>query len=287
MRKEKDSGQILLIVVLTMIVALTVGLSVVSRTITDLRISRQGEESQRAFQAAEAGIQQVLETNTNTTVPVPFDNSATYISSAINVGGPGTTSFLLNGGDLVDQDTGMDVWLSDYSITPSQVYVNGAVTNPVTIYWGTGEQSCTISSGSKVVPAIEVVMLTRDATHTLLNPKLTKYIYNPTDSSCAGRISGSGVLAPSVANELIDNITFQYKATISFAGGENGILMKVIPLFGSTKVGVKPTTGTTLPLQGKVIDATGNSGQTARKIRYFSSFPQIPPEVFPYSLISQ
>jgi len=58
--KNNENGQILLIVVITMIVALTVGLSIASRTVTELRLSRQNEESQRAFNAAEAGIDRVL-----------------------------------------------------------------------------------------------------------------------------------------------------------------------------------------------------------------------------------
>ena len=61
-------GQMLLVVVLTMIVALTVGLSVVSRTITNLRISRQSEESQRAFQAAEAGIEKTIESGSPSSI---------------------------------------------------------------------------------------------------------------------------------------------------------------------------------------------------------------------------
>jgi len=54
------SGQALLIIVLVMSVALTIGLAVISRSITDIRISSQEEESARVFSAAEAGIEKAL-----------------------------------------------------------------------------------------------------------------------------------------------------------------------------------------------------------------------------------
>ncbi|MBI4057941.1 hypothetical protein HY405_01315 [Candidatus Microgenomates bacterium] len=54
------SGQILILVLLIVVVSLAVGLSVASRNLTNLRISTQTEESQRAFSAAEGGVEDVL-----------------------------------------------------------------------------------------------------------------------------------------------------------------------------------------------------------------------------------
>lgn len=56
----KKSGQVLILVLLIVVVALSVGLSVASRNITSLRTSTQTEQSQRAFSAAEGGIEDVL-----------------------------------------------------------------------------------------------------------------------------------------------------------------------------------------------------------------------------------
>jgi hypothetical protein len=33
--------------------------------------------------------------------------------------------------------------------------------------------------------------------------------------------------------------------------------------------------------------STGTSGDTVRKVVYFQSYPQLPLEIFPYSLLSQ
>src|SRR3989344_2066165 len=61
---ERQKGQVLLIVVLVMIVALTVGLSLISRSVTNLRTSTEEAESQKALAAAEAGVEQALKLGT-------------------------------------------------------------------------------------------------------------------------------------------------------------------------------------------------------------------------------
>lgn len=60
LRIKKKSGQILILVLLVVVVALAVGLSVASRNITNLKSSTQAEQSQRAFTAAEGGVEDVL-----------------------------------------------------------------------------------------------------------------------------------------------------------------------------------------------------------------------------------
>jgi type II secretory pathway pseudopilin PulG len=59
-KENSSSGQIILAVLLVMAVILTVGLAALSRSVTDIRISKETEESARAFSAAEAGIEEAL-----------------------------------------------------------------------------------------------------------------------------------------------------------------------------------------------------------------------------------
>ena len=259
-----QAGQMLLVVVLVMIVALTVGLSVVSRTITNLRLSKQNEQSQLAFQAAEAGIEQALQSNQGSPNALSFANNASYTSSITN---PQGKNFLINEGDTVTQDEGGDVWLSQYPGFTSQV--SGAIT----VYWSTDDQtSCVSGAGSATRPAIEVIVLSGSTT----NPTLNKYLYD----NCA-RIPGAVTNSP--AGGVFQDTTFNYKtASINVT---QGIIMKVIPIYASSKIGISSSVD--LPTQGTVIDSTGISGETVRKVRYFSSYPQIPLEVFPYSIISQ
>ncbi len=256
-----ESGQMLLVVVLTMIVALTVGLSVVSRTITNLKISKQNEESQRAFQAAEAGIERALE-SASASSNLQFTNQAKFSTTITN---PEGASFLLNGGEDIDQDVGIDVWLSTY---PD--YSN-PISGSVTIYWSTvGQQSCINTGGDAVRSALEVVILSGSTSF----PTLSKFTYD----ACA-RLSGSS--SPG-AGGSISNTTFNYAATISVT---SGLIMRVIPVYNSTKLGI--TSSVSLPPQGTIVESTGESGETVRKVQYFSSHPQIPLEIFPYSIVSQ
>ena len=57
---KKKKGQVLVLVLLVVVVALAVGLSVASRNLTNLRTTTQTEQSQRAFNAAEGGIESIL-----------------------------------------------------------------------------------------------------------------------------------------------------------------------------------------------------------------------------------
>ncbi|OGD87219.1 hypothetical protein A2870_03670 [Candidatus Curtissbacteria bacterium RIFCSPHIGHO2_01_FULL_41_11] len=74
---KKRSGQILIIVLLVVVVALAVGLSVASRNITNLRTSTQTEQSQRAFTAAEGGVEDVLSRLSTITSGIPVGGQTT------------------------------------------------------------------------------------------------------------------------------------------------------------------------------------------------------------------
>ncbi|MBU2591912.1 hypothetical protein KKD61_00430, partial [Patescibacteria group bacterium] len=58
--RSPSSGQVALIILTVMATALTLGLSMSERVLTDLRISEQNQESTRAFSAAEAGVEEAL-----------------------------------------------------------------------------------------------------------------------------------------------------------------------------------------------------------------------------------
>src|SRR3990167_8727041 len=60
-RKAKNnSGQAVLIVLLSLSVVLIIVLYIMSRSITDISLSSKEEDSMRAFSAAEAGIERAL-----------------------------------------------------------------------------------------------------------------------------------------------------------------------------------------------------------------------------------
>lgn len=267
--KKSQSGQVLLLVVIVMVVVLTIGLSVASRTITNLKLSRQDEDSQKAFQAASAGIDKYI----NASASNPGQESlqiGTFDTIISNVGA-GATSIILNNSEKIDQSRGIDVWLSNYPDYTSPY------SGPITVYWGTaGEDDCNPGAGVRTAPAVEMLLLTgaRNA------PVLTKYVYD----ICANRRTSNNFTQPPAAPSNVNGTQFLYGA---FLGNiTNGLIMKIIPVYNSTKVaiiGANPG----FPPQGKLIESVGTAGDATRKIVYYESYPQVPNEVFPYAILSQ
>src|SRR5581483_11095277 len=132
-KKEREHGQILLIVVLAMVVFLTVGLSVVSRSITNLRTSVDEENSQRAFSAAEAGVEQALKSGQGISIQTPLNatdpKNPTFIKS-VTVTSQSATQLLLNNGNQILKDDGYDLWLSNYPDYSAPQDYN------LTVFWG-------------------------------------------------------------------------------------------------------------------------------------------------------
>lgn len=84
MKVAARRGQILILVLLIVVVALAVGLSVAARNITNLRTSAQTEQSQRAFSAAEGGVEDTL-SKLSTFQSVPVGGAGTSVE--VPVGG--------------------------------------------------------------------------------------------------------------------------------------------------------------------------------------------------------
>src|SRR3970040_1823596 len=82
---DMKSGQILILVLLIVVVALAVGLSVASRNITNLRTSTQTEQSQRAFTAAEGGVEDVLSRISSIQATLPPEGSTIPVEVGDNV----------------------------------------------------------------------------------------------------------------------------------------------------------------------------------------------------------
>ena len=269
-RFHAQRGQVLLIVVLVMVVALTVGLSLASRSITNLRTASDQVNADRAFSAAEAGIQRALKSgialsdeqlDTQTSVKqVTIDNSY------------GRAAFLINDGNPLPQDDGADIWLSnypDYSGTrygDPAAYPSGA---KIQIYWGTNA-ACSEA-------ALEIIVIKG----TKANPSMDRYAVDP----CNTR--GNNFNAATSITQTLLGKTFKYATAISVT---NGLIMRIIPLYAGTPIGVFGTDNNgvaqLLPTQGKLITSVGVSGTSQRKISYFAGYDELPSELF-YSLFQR
>ncbi len=255
---QRQDGQILLIVVLAAVVSLTVGLSAVSRSITNTKVSTEEANSQKALSAAEAGIEKLLSDATVGTSTGSLSNDADFTATVTEVR---NNTVRLNDGGTVYKDEGADVWLSvsDFS--------GGQWSGNLTIRWTNNSASCTQNA------AIEVAVISGTDRN---NPTLTRYAYG---SSCAGR--ADGFTAPTLGSGAVSGKTYDQGFTIPIT---NGYIARVIPVYANTTVVTVASGATSLPAQGNTIDSVGTSGNTSRKIRVYQGYPRIPIEFFPYNL---
>ena len=257
---KSQNGQVLLAIVLVMVVGLTVGLSLASRSIISLRTSEEEINSQQALSAAEAGIEQVAKTSTSI-ANGSFLNDTTYKTSITVVSG---NNFFLNGGNTILKNDGVDVWLSEYSTDFAELYQNPWSGN-LSVYWGKDSNGCNQA-------AIEIVVLSG----TRANPVSKKYALDPcqprSNSNNFTYVSGGGV---------VSGKNFPFGTTITVS---SGLIARIVPLYFETPIGILGDSA--LPAQGSIINSVGTSGTTTRKITVFQGFPTLPSEYFPYGLFS-
>lgn len=266
-----QSGQALLIVVLVMVVALTVGLSIASKSITSFRNSTEQASSQKALSAAEAGIEQASKSNTS--IPLTAISQDTKYSTDVSII-EGTT-FLLNGGNPVLQSSGIDLWLTTYSSDSAQLYQTPYYpsSDSFTVYWGD-------STGDNNNAALEVVVIAG----TRASPQISRYAFDPWQI----RRGSNHFAPPSGGQATIAGKIFYYQATIpvgdgGVAGG-GGLIARVIPLYTSAIMAVNGTHD--FPPQGSVITAVGLSGTTQRRVNVFQGYPELPAEYYLYNLFA-
>lgn len=283
--RNNQKGQALLIVVLVMVVALTVGLSLASRSITNLRNTTDEANSQKAFAAAEAGVEQVLKTGNAITSSIDLGNNSqiSKVSSTI-ISGSGTNGidYLLNNGNPVFQDDGVDVWLSPHDETPLfHTPWNGGT---LSLYWGTNSNPC-------AEPAIEVILISSSSNSApQLHATLSRYAIDSCDSRRTNQPNPNNFSKPQFTGSFTvtgaDGTVQIFNYREDFTTISNGLLLRVIPLYTSGIFGIRAAN---LPPQGKLITSTGVSGgdnaQTVRKVTFFQGYESLPSELL-YALFS-
>lgn len=267
--KEYQRGQALLIVVLVMVTVLTIGLSLVARTITNVRITQEEENSERAFSAAEAGIERSLTSNVE--VSGNFQNGTSYQTSVAKLVG---LDFLFNNGSPILKDNAADILLTDYP-NYSQSW-NGNVT----LYWGDSSEVCASSEFDNTAAALEILVISG----TKLNPVMTRYFVDP----CSSRASVNNFEYISGSGGAIRGKQFAHKKTLNVA---SGMIIRVIPLYAPTALGANGCDNLNanclaLPSQGSVIESLGTADTTQRKVISFVGYPQLPIEIFPFVMFS-
>lgn len=292
--KDRYAGQALLLVLLSMAVVLTIILSILSRSITDVSVTTSEEEALRAFSAAEAGVEQSLIVGSSLPSTQIGDASfETIVTSAIANGKEFASPASLLSGESVT------FWLSAHDDTGSLVCdaTHQCFTgSQINICWGKSGTA----SGADTTPAIEVSIY-YDATP---GNDATARIARVTSDPNSGRRGSNNFSAPDAATCTTDGQDFAFQKTINFAtlsptpipaavyNSPNGGLRFVkVRMFYNTAesqpVGTLiPATSGSLPSQGLKISSSGVSGEANRKIEVFESYSEAP-TVFDDSIFSR
>lgn len=280
---RQENGQVLIVAIFVLVVALTIGLSVATRSITTLRTTADTGNSQRAFSAAEAGIEQALTANVaGGTIAGTFgDNSSSYSATISLLGGD---EVLLNNGSFIFKDNPVDVWLSDYSTDQSKIYLNpwpASGSRVLSVYWTSASKNdpngdCSTNNAENFGPSALVISV---ITGSKVAPKISHYAFDP----CAARASVNKFSAV-LPGATVAGTPFLYRADITFNSTDPGLLVRILPLYSGAHVAIS---GMGLPSQGTVITSVGRTAGVSRRIISYRGYPKAPVEFYPYLIFSR
>lgn len=290
---QSESGQLLIVLILIMTVALAIGLSIIQKSLSDVSTATRTEQSSRAFSAAEAGIEQVLQNPGSTSFNINNANvSVNDVALKPATAVEGKPQDGLEFPPLAKEDVAQ-VWLADFTSTdnPPPAYYTQT---KLDIYWGNSITDKT---------AILAKPLNYDATNGYQILPLKPFdadgsraITNGfTAATCAGGV-GSFYSVPT--NYGPDRKFACYtQITIIPDTTKRPILLRIRLLYNTTSqpvavraVGVCPTGASScvpysIPMQGRIIDSSATAGDTKRTIRVFKQ-EKIVPHYFDYAIFS-
>lgn len=280
-----QKGQVILILILVMTVALAIGLSIVQKSLVDVSTASKVEQSSRAFSAAEAGIEKALQLNSSTSVSstsVDFSENASR-AEAINSGlipevpPANNRQAALEFPPLAKEDTAQ-VWFANLDSTtnpPPAVYTQ----NSLDVYWG--------DPLSEDKAALELTLVYHDGTKYTPKKWYLDQVDRGNGFAVVGTCTDNGYRAGANVYRCSKSIGF----TPQEAAGL--MLLRARLLYNSTSqpFAVQPPSTATcgaacsLPPQAREIESTGVSGETQRKINVFQLYKVVPP-FFDYAIFS-
>ncbi len=283
---KKQNGQIILVLLLIITVALGIGLSIVNRSLSDVSTATRVEQSSRSFSGAEAGIERAVKNSLSSTGTgtgtLNFDLDQTSISVDVKDNLPEANQALEY--PPISKEEIAHVWL----VNPTLVVdgYNGAVGGtPLYIYWG---DPAVLGAD---VPAIEISFVYLD---TLGAYRPQKFYYDPdsarrtnngfSDPACTSTHTAISAFSPTgktfKCRVIID------ASTTNFPSLNRLMLVRARMLYSSISqpFAVAAASGS-LPKQAKMFTSTGTTGDTQRKVRLFQ-VSNVVPFYFDYALFS-
>lgn len=306
--KSEDSqkGQILIIFLLVLVVGLAIALSIASRSVTDVRQTTTSDESNRAYFAAEAGVEDALKKIEDKTVVIGTQQTLDLIQTNRSSADVTVTNLDIADGEIFEypivvrkDDVAQINLMPDFDNVATagnfDAVRKGIIANDILdVYWGeTGSQT-----------AIEVSIITCLQCNTVSPEfKIHKLGFDPLSrisgfcTTITGPISDPG---SQITNLSPSGVDYRYKASITLnnsvgcgnndaalPAGESPVLARIRMLYEDAIVGIggHNAIGTNhLPNQGYQVESLGKVGSgVARKLLVNRLYPALP-SVFDYVL---
>jgi Tfp pilus assembly protein PilX len=244
-----QSGQAGLIVLLLTVVLLTVGISVASRATTDVAISRQEEESNRALNGAEAGIENALTQD--------LDFSGQTFSGSVSVDPNLSVNYTIEKVNILETRL--------FKGVSAQADVTGVGAGQgIQIRWAK-ETSCNDNPASLLVTVFRRVGV---------NIRSRTYAYRP----CATPSNGFTQISTDPSGVLFR------QATITLRTGD--LFVRIKPIYNDTYVQVQGN-GWNLPIQYYRVKSVAGStiGREVRAVQVNRTKP-VAPSIFDFVVFS-
>lgn len=259
-----ETGQIVVVLLLTILVGLSIGLVVTQRTITDVTTSTQTEQSSRAFSAAEAGLERALSGTDNVQFDLTENNSSAKVQVNASLPNLGQALEYLK---PIDKGTTAQFWLANPDDL-TEVYPPGAALD---LYFGNENEPL-----ASDIPAIEVTMIYQNGAGRYVSSK--RYF----DSDQSSRGSQNGITEGcelsnppiNTTNSATDQPDRKFRCRVVLttpASPNKAIMVRARILYSNTpqRIALNPLYGNSLPVQASIYYSTGTSGQSQKLITYF------------------
>lgn len=275
-KRDTQRGQIALIALLVLTIATTVGLSLIARSTTDVSVTRDLEESNRAFSAAEAGVEETLKSGVAGSVTLDPTLGISYNVATVSMTGTSTAPFVFPQKTLNEQ-TEM-VWLVNHS---------GASIVETPTYTGSMIDVCW--SSESTTPALVVSILYKRASDGTY--QVAKAAFDPNSARASGTTANNFSLPTYSTGGCGTDTNTTYRSTITFSSfgitptTDTLIALRLRPVYSGTQIAVLPVQP--LPVQGNQIQSIGQTASgVTRKIIVYQQY-RSPSSIFDYSVYSQ
>lgn len=267
--KKSELGQALLVILLVMAVGLTIALAVISRSVTDIKISRQEEESARAFSAAEAGLEQAL-------ISGEGDYTIGDITAQVTETAQGGGTLFDFGGGEFEEGEAQTVWLIEHTADGDLGGASFPENGTIIICWG--------ESISNMI-AVEATLIYQDGSDF----KVARGAY---DSDASRIVDNSFDLADEADGNNCGSLAFaetvDLAADLGLPSGSTPYALRLKLLYNSEAEPLAVASTANLPSQGTCLESVAEiegSGVT-RRIQQ-CQFHKVPPAIFDYVLFSE